>query len=622
MLTLRVDGCKRDVRELLLVTHPSTMQVAGGFLIDVGKGDFTSAGQRLDFKLISSKFHKLGVAPNLTDAAAAAWMTNLCFQPLVKFLRGDKAGLQGAVVFVSRIVEVIRQHFMANQLLEDIVKKYDSVKILLVATSGTEGTSRSSAVRRALQDSETWDPKAAESLALQHGELGKIVRDTCAKLVAANARDDLAREKLANGKAMLTRMLQGGADADSFAALTEIAAGVQMVHASSVEDMLPELDDILRQANSVAEMLQKGLHEEFTLPLVEMAREGIDIVDAAAACNLESDKTSLSQQSAVKEEASQQSAVKEETGQSEPKSPNIVPAYFTAEFLDKFIPMVRKQAWRIKVESDVLVEFLAAASKTIDAMLASLKQAGVSDPTLPQVGPGASEVELCVRMYTNTLDMFEGFACFSAASHQKHFREIFCEWSGWKDPSLVKVKAESAETVAPSPSAAPPPPFLHLFLRGARAATSILLDAEHFGKIESDQNFGQLIVRLVSSHASTMYTDGCSSLLADALLEVRAISFSESFMLQDSDMLASCTSLQECSKSAQLLLSSAWRLSMDETVVALTEAAAAAFDTHPTGLPACHTWPHQAATDLAKECVNLLAADDDATVARGKRAQL
>lgn len=337
-------------------------------------------------------------------------------------------------------------------------------------------------MRRALQDSETWDPKAAESLALQHGELGKIVRDTCAKLVAANARDDLAREKLANGKAMLTRMLQGGADADSFAALTEIAAGVQMVHASSVEDMLPELDDILRQANSVAEMLQKGLHEEFTLPLVEMAREGIDIVDAAAACNLESDKTSLSQQSAVKEEASQQSAVKEETGQSEPKSPNIVPAYFTAEFLDKFIPMVRKQAWRIKVESDVLVEFLAAASKTIDAMLASLKQAGVSDPTLPRVGPGASEVELCVRMYTNTLDMFEGFACFSAASHQKHFREIFCEWSGWKDPSLVNVKAESAETVAPSPSAAPPPPFLHLFLRGARAATSILLDAEHFGK--------------------------------------------------------------------------------------------------------------------------------------------
>ena len=142
MLTLRVDGCKRDVRELLLVTHPSTMQVAGGFLIDVGKGDFTSAGQRLDFKLISSKFHKLGVAPNLTGAAAAAWMTNLCFQPLVKFLRGDKAGLQDAFVFVSRIVEVIRQHFMANQLLEDIVKKYDSVKILLVATSGTEGTSR------------------------------------------------------------------------------------------------------------------------------------------------------------------------------------------------------------------------------------------------------------------------------------------------------------------------------------------------------------------------------------------------------------------------------------------------------------------------------------------------
>lgn len=152
--------------------------------------------------------------------------------------------------------------------------------------------------------------------------------------------------------------------------------------------------------------------------------------------------------------------------------------------------------------------------------------------------------------------------------------------------------------------------YLGLILRGSDSAQRLV---RFFGRdvknvdTFKNQKAGHLIVRLINSEAPNLFFDALANIIGSAMNSVRAASFVQAAMVQESASLGA-SGAEQCRKSMRRLLSSgrSGSRTSDETIQAL-EAIAEEALSRGFGRPSvAHVWPHHTAAECAAEAVFLI----------------
>lgn len=269
------------------------------------------------------------------------------------------------------------------------------------------------------------------------GVLGKSVINAARSTVAAHARDRVAIEKIQASKFHFVSMVQSEpGDSDFKHVFLEATSGLTMATATGLEEMQQDICDTIGALEDIGKMWQQSLMQMIPEDFLEQGSKAIK---------------SLEQRVEGKAQEDQRGA-------------EVAPSYFEEGFIEEFATTSRALASQVQVKSDLVLDFMERRKGLKDTATEVCNKAGVTLDALDEAGQTESEswqagrVRGLAAIYGAMLDIFESFGCFAPQFSGKAFNDLLNEWTTWQGRMCDEQ---------------PPPPFLDIVLRGAKAASRL-----------------------------------------------------------------------------------------------------------------------------------------------------
>lgn len=557
-------------------------KVWGQFHSHIDDDDIKAAARLMDFRKLSSLFHEVGVAPNATDQKCALWMSERSLAPLVALLRSSlqKDNAVKVMSYCTEFTSVARQPFDIMQPLRDAIALLDSLRLVCSLTVGSQAMHKPSIVRDALDYIGNLDKNSAVGLAFQHGDLAKYLRSTGERFVTISANDVVAQQRLLSAHDLLKGEVKAHGESVDLgcAALLDIAQGINSLTAASMEQMTPVLDGIF---GFVSLRVQHGERLTFDCADQEFVDLALEVVKQLRARQSESAN------------AANKPGESDFEQQAKAKT-SLFPVYLEDSLVEKFVPCLLNALNNFEQCVASLMDFMQAAGKMMEKVRVALLGSGVQAEFVNCKARDTHMQERCDIM-REIMEVLSCSMCFSSEVSRQDFKGVLAEWGAWQHTSQDCRRRDPRSR-----------PALDLILKGAQSSTNLEVLLKSHGGIGKERVDG-LVLAIKASGVLDNFAQASASLIGDALVQVHGCSFLEAVMPQDLRTISKVTNFEYALNIAKLLIGSQ-RPQGDDGWKAAFNIAMAMPDNSELNT---NDLPHHKPIDLAKNCINLLAAESE-----------
>lgn len=561
-------------------------KVAGQFGSFLQRGEIRSAAQLLSFERLTVFFQEVGVAPNTTDGKCCTWIVDLAYQPLVKILRDPSSTPHDLLYFVAPFVDEVRKPFEAMASLRSVVEIFDSWALLAEVADGNAPKHLTSDIRSAIGKVDNLGNTSALGLATQHAELAKRIRAANMSLVTVSAQDAVARKQIDDAKVALNHLLATEDVSNFRAPMCDIISSIGSLTAASLEVLSGTVAHIFEVLSGMVKLSTDNMFGSISASFAAMAHDAIKAFLQFRATEASSQPDTLAKQDA-------------ETT----KSP--LPVYFADDFINQLVPMILEAQSEFQHHSGTCLALLQTCERMMAKARVMYDSAGVKVDIGCFEAPAGAHMQEVVMVINLFLEVFACLACFSNAMARTDFKALLEEWM--KPQSAGEDQAHQYVLVGDPRKQL----VLRLLLHGALNSEKVAAFLDRNGASVGHAPLDDLLKSMRDADLMSCFTKATTNLVGDALLEVQRCSFIDALMPQDTRSVNKVADSSTVLSMAKRLVGSPWRLTADETWVAIVAQAQSAL--HPSqqqrDLAFMADWSHHKPVNLAKQCVNMLTCD-------------
>lgn len=208
-------------------------------------------------------------------------MTELSDRHLAKLLRAATDALPELTNFIRDFLGVVREPFLSVSGLAPVVRTLEAFQTLVGVANASSPPARPSLVLASLSLSlsqvDALPSASAINLPMQHGALGKNLRQVCGMVVAQNAQDVVARGKLDSAARVMQLAATGGASArEARHALADVTSVVGKMTASlMMEGSAGDFEMLCQNISDTGIVLKIEAFKVFTPDILQLATTAI-----------------------------------------------------------------------------------------------------------------------------------------------------------------------------------------------------------------------------------------------------------------------------------------------------------------------------------------------------------
>lgn len=539
----------------------------------------------MDFDQLASLFHEVGVAPNTTDQKCALWIADRSLGPLITLLRtpAEKANAVKLLNYCDEFTTVARADFNIIEPLRDAISLMDSLRVLCAIGNGpSPAMHKPSSVREALDFIGTIDKNSMVGLAIQRGDLGRYVRSVAERFVTISSKDVVAQERLRSAHNWLNGEVKVRGESIDLgcAALLDITQGVAALTAASMEEMVPVLEGIF-------EFVDRRIQHAERLTFDCADKEFVDMAVAVV--------QQLRAGHATSEIASANIAGQPDLEKQAPAKKSLFLVFLEDTLVEQFVPCFLNVLNGFEQGATCLMDFMQAAEKMMEKVRIAFGESGVQTDFVKSKAPSSHHMQEKFDIMRQLMEVLACSMCFSSEMSRHDFKGVLDEWGAWQRTGEDSRRSEPRSR-----------PVLDLILKGAHSATNVDQLLKNHGDIGKERIDG-LVMSIKAGGILDIFSKVSADLIGETLLHVHAGSFLEAVMPQDLRTISKAGNFDYTLNIAKLLIGSP-RSQGDDSWTAAFDIVKALPD-HGSELKI--VLPHHKPIALAKNCVNLLAADSE-----------